>query len=137
MGLSSRLTSPSIEGGKSQGRGDSNITLRLDASATTRRIADDPPRMALLVAVGIVACEVGEGFSGVGGVEAAAAVSEGAAGLGFLGFEGADAGGDVSELGVDVVVAAYVRVETPVLGRILDFQCKGIEDLRVAVDGTE
>jgi hypothetical protein len=137
MGLSLWLTSPSIEGGKSQGRGDGNITLRLDASATTRRIADDPPRVALFVAVGIVACEVSEGLSGVGGAEAAAAVSEGAAGLGFLGFKGADAGGDVGELGVDVVVAAYVHVETPVLGCILDFQCEGIEDFGVAIDGTE
>jgi hypothetical protein len=79
----------------------------------------------------------GEGLSGVGGAEAAAAVGEGAAGLGFFGFEGADAGGDVGELGVDVVVATYVRVKPPVLGRILDFQCEGVEDFGVAVDGTE
>jgi hypothetical protein len=137
MGLSSRLTSPSIEGGKSQGRGDGNITLRLDVSATTRRVADDPPPVALFVAVGVVACEVREGFSGVGGTEAAAAVSEGAAGLGFFGLEGADTGSDVGELGVDVVVAAYVHVEPPVLGRILDFQCEGIKDVGVPVDGTE
>jgi hypothetical protein len=137
MGLSSQLTSPSIEGGKSQGRGDGNITLRLGASTTTHRVADDPLRVALVVTAGIVACEVGEGFSGVGSAEAAAAVSEGAMGLGFLGFKGADAGSDVGELGVDVVVAAYVHVETPVLGRILDFQCEGVEDFGVAVDGTE
>jgi hypothetical protein len=137
MGLSLRLMSPSIEEGKSQGRGDGNITLRLDASATTRRVADDFRPMTLVVAVGIVAGEVGEGLSGIGGAEAAAAVGEGAAGLGFLGFEGADAGGDVGEFGVDVVVATYVCVESPVLGHILDFQCEGVEDLGVAVDGTE
>ena len=93
--------------------------------------------MTLVVAVGIVAGEVGEGFSGVGGAEAAAAVGEGVAGLGLFSFEGADAGGDVGELDVGVVVAADVRVETPVLGRILDLQCEGIEDLGVSVDGTE
>jgi hypothetical protein len=86
-----------------------------------RRVADDPRPVTLVVAVGIVAGEVGEGLSGIGGAEAAAAVGEGAAGLGFFGFEGVDAGGDVGELGVDVVVAAYVRVKPPVLGRILDF----------------
>ena len=118
IGSSARLISPSIEGGKSQGRGDGNITLRLDASATTRRVADDPRPVTLVVAVGIVAGEVGEGLSGIGGAEAAAAVGEGAAGLGFFSFEGVDAGGDVGELGVDVVVAAYVRVKPPVLGRI-------------------
>jgi hypothetical protein len=93
--------------------------------------------MTLVVAVGVVAGEVGEGFSGVGGAEAAAAVGEGVAGLGLFSFEGADAGGDVGELDVGVVVAADVGVETPVLGRILDLQCEGIEDLGVPVDGTE
>jgi hypothetical protein len=91
----------------------------------------------LVVAVGIVAGEVGEGLSGIGSVEATAAVGEGAAGLGFFSFEGADAGGDVGEFGVDMVVAAYVRVKPPVLGRILDFQCEGVEDFGIAVDGTE
>jgi hypothetical protein len=129
--------SPSIEGGKSQGRGDGNITLRLDASVTTHRIADDPSPVALVVAVGIVAREVGESLSGVGSAEAAAAVGEGTAGFGFFGLEGADAGSDVSEFGVDMVVVAYVRVEAPVLGHILDFQCEGIEDLGVPVDGME
>jgi hypothetical protein len=76
--------------------------------------------MTLVVAVGVVAGEMGEGFSGVGGAEAAAAVGKGVAGLGFFSFEGADAGGDVGELDVGVVVAADVGVETPVLGRILD-----------------
>jgi hypothetical protein len=93
--------------------------------------------VTLFVAVGIVAGEVGEGLSGIGGTEAAAAVSEGAVGLSFLGFEGADAGGEMGELSVDVVILAYVRIEAPVLGRILDFQCEGVEDLGVAVDGTE
>ena len=128
---------PSIEGGKSQGRGDSNITLRLDASATTCRVADNPPCVTLVVAVGVVARKVGEGLPSVSCAEAAAAVGKGVASLGFLGFEGADAGGDAGEFGVGVVVAADVRVETPVLGRILDLQCEGIEDLRVPVDGTE
>jgi hypothetical protein len=132
-----RLMPPSIEGGKSQGRGDGNITLRLDASTTTHRVADDPPCVALVVAVGVIACEVGEGFSGVGCTEATAAVGEGVASLGFLSLEGTDAGGDASELGVGVVVATDVGVETPVLGRILDLQCEGIEDLGVSVDGTE
>jgi hypothetical protein len=137
MGLSSWLTSPSIEGGKSQGRGGGNITLRLDASATTHRVADDPRPMTLVVTVGIVTGEVGEGLSGIGAAEAAAAVGEGVAGLGLFSFEGADAGGDGGELDVSVVVAADVGVETPVLGRILDLQHEGIEDLGVFVDGTE
>jgi hypothetical protein len=129
--------SPSIEGGKSQGRGDGNITLRLDVSTTMHSIANDPLPVVLVVAVGVVACEVGEGFPGVGSAKAAAAVGEGVAGLGLFGFEGTDAGGDVGELGVDVVIAADVGVEAPVLGRILDLQCKGLEDLRVPVDGSE
>jgi hypothetical protein len=126
-----------IEGGKSQGRGDGNITLWLDASTTTRRIADDPLPVVLVVAVGVVACEVGEGLPGVGCAEAAAAVGEGVVGVGFFGLESADAGGDASELGVSVVVAADVGVETPVLGHILDLQCEGLEDLGVSVDGME
>ena len=93
--------------------------------------------MVLVVAVGVVACEVGEGLPGIGCTEAAAAVGEGVAGLGFFGFEGTDAGSDVGELGVGVVVAADVSVETPVLGRILDLQCEGLKDLGVSVDGTE
>jgi hypothetical protein len=68
---------------------------------------------------------------------AAVAVGEGVAGLGLFSFEGTDTGGDVGELDVGVVVAADVGVETPVLGRILDLQCEGIEDLGVPVDGTE
>jgi hypothetical protein len=100
-------------------------------------IADDPLPVMLAVVVGVVASEVGECLPGVGCAEAAAAVGEGVAGLGFFGLEGADASGDVSELGVDVVVAADVGVETPVLGHILDLQCEGLEDLRVSVDGTE
>jgi hypothetical protein len=134
---SARLISLSIEEGKSQGRGDGNITLRLDASATTRRIADDPRPVTLVVAVGVVAGEVGEGFPGVGGAEAAAAVGEDVAGLGLFSFEGAETGGDVGELDVGVVVTADVGVETPVLGRILDFQCEGVEYFGVSVDGTE
>jgi hypothetical protein len=102
-----------------------------------RRVADDPCPVMLVVAVGVVAGEVGKGLSGVAGAEAAAAVGEGVAGLGLFSFEGADAGGDVGELDVGVVVAADVGVETPVLGRILDLQCEGIEDLGVSVDGAE
>jgi hypothetical protein len=117
-----RLTSPSIEGGKSQGRGDSNITLRLDASVTMHGVADDPLPVMLVVAVGVVAGEVGEGLPSVGCAEVVAAVGEGAAGLGLFSLEGADAGGDVGELGVDVVVVADVGVEAPVLGHILDLQ---------------
>ena len=93
--------------------------------------------MMLVMAGGVVAHEVCKGFPGVSSAEAAAAIGEGAAGLGFLGFKGADASGDMSEFGVDVVVPADVSVEAPVLGRILDFQCEGIEDLGVPVDGTE
>ena len=93
--------------------------------------------MVLVVAIGVVAGEVGEGLPRVGGAEAAAAVGEGVAGLGFFGLEGADVSGDAGELGVDVVVAADVGVEPPVLGRILDLQCEGLEDLGVSVDGTE
>jgi hypothetical protein len=129
--------SPSIEGGKSQGRGDGNITLRLYASATTRGIADDPLPVMLVVVIGVVACEVSKGLPSVGCMKAAAAVGEGVAGLGLFSFEGTDAGDDVSELGVDVVVAADVGVETPVLGHILDLQCKGLEDLGIPIDGTE
>jgi hypothetical protein len=102
-----------------------------------RRVADDPRPVTLVVVVGIVAGEVGKGLSGIGGAEAGAAVGKGVAGLGFFSFEGTDAGGDVGELDVGVVVAADVGVETPVLGRILDLQCEGIEDLGVSVDGTE
>jgi hypothetical protein len=97
MGLSSRLTSPSIEGGKSQGRGDSNITLWLDASATTHGVADDPLPVVLVVATGVVACEVRKGLPGVGCAEAAMAVGEGVAGLGLFGLEGTDASSDVGE----------------------------------------
>jgi hypothetical protein len=129
--------SPSIEGGKFQGRGDGNITLRLDASATMHGIADDPLPMVLVVATGVIACKVGKGLPGVGCTKAAAAVGKGVAGLSLFSFEGADAGGDVSEFGVDMVVAADVGVETPVLGCILDLQCKGLEDLGVPVDGME
>jgi hypothetical protein len=117
-----RLISPSIEGGKSQGRGDSNITLRLDVSTTTHSVADDPLPVVLVVAVGVIAGEVGEGLPSVGRMEVVAAVGEGAAGLGFFSLEGVDAGGNVGELGVDMMVAADVSVETPVLGRILDLQ---------------
>jgi hypothetical protein len=127
----------SIEGGKSQGRGDSNITLRLDASATTRGVADDPLPVVLVVAAGVVAREVSEGFPGVGSTEAAAAVGKGVAGLGLFSLEGANAGGDVGELGVDMVVATDVGVETPVLGCILNLQCEGLEDFGVPIDGSE
>jgi hypothetical protein len=78
--------------------------------------------VVLVVATGVVACEVCEGLPGVGCAEAATAVGEGVAGLGLFSLEGADAGGDVGEFGVDVVVAADVSVETPVLGHILDLQ---------------
>jgi hypothetical protein len=89
-------------------------------SVTTRGIADDPLPVVLVVAVGVVACEVGEGFPGIGGAESAAAVGKGVAGLGLLGLEGMDVGGDMGEFGVDMMVAADVGVEAPVLGRILD-----------------
>jgi hypothetical protein len=91
----------------------------------------------LVVAAGVVAHEVSESFPGVGCAEAVAAVGKGVAGLGLFSFEGADVSGDVSELGVDMVVAADVSVEAPVLGCILDLQCEGLEDLGVSVDGTE
>jgi len=115
MRSSSRLTSLSIKGGKSQGRGDSNITLRLDASVTMCGIADDPLPVVLVVAAGVVACEVSKGFPDVGCAEATAAVGKGVVGLGLFSFEGTDAGGDVSELGVDVVVVADVGIDAPVL----------------------
>jgi hypothetical protein len=91
----------------------------------------------LVVTVGVVGGEVGEGLSGVGGTEAAAAVGEDVAGFDLFSFEGAEAGGDVGELDVGVMVAADICVETPVLGCILDFQCEGVEDLGVSVDGME
>jgi hypothetical protein len=100
-------------------------------------VTDDPLPVVLIVAVGVVAGEVSKGLPGVGSAEAAEAVGKGVAGLGFLSLEGADAGGDVSELGVDMVVAADVSVETPILGRILDLQCEGLKDLGVPVDGSE
>jgi hypothetical protein len=100
-------------------------------------VADDPLPVVLVVAVGVVACEISEGLPGIGSAEVAAAVGKGVAGLGFLGLEGTDAGGNVSELGVDVVVATDVGVEAPVLGCILDLQCEGLEDLRVPVNGLE
>ncbi|KAF8460701.1 hypothetical protein DFH94DRAFT_858349 [Russula ochroleuca] len=92
------------------------------ASVTTHGIADDPLPVMLVMVVGVIAGEVGEGLPSVGCMEAAAAVGEGAAGLGLFSLEGADAGGNVGELGVDVVVAADIGVETPILGRILDLQ---------------
>jgi hypothetical protein len=53
--------------------------------------------MVLVVAVGVVACEVGEGLPSVGCAEAEAAVGEGATGLSLFSLEGTDAGGNVSE----------------------------------------
>ena len=91
-------------------------------STTTHGVADDPLPVVLVVVVGIVACEVGKGLPSIGCVEAAVAVGKGVAGLGLFGLEGVDTAGDVSELGVDVVVAADVGVETLVLGCILDLQ---------------
>jgi hypothetical protein len=132
-----QLISLSIEVGKSQGRRDGNITLRLDASATTHHVVEDLLPVVLVVVAGVIACKVSEGLPGVGCAKTAAAVGKGVAGLGLFSFKGADAGGDVGELGVDVVVAADVSVETPVLGHILDLQCKGLEDLGVPVNGTE
>jgi hypothetical protein len=100
-------------------------------------VADDPLPVVLVVTVGVVSCKVSEGLPSVGCAEAAAAVGKGAVGLGFFSLEGVDAGGNVGELGVDMVVAADVSVEAPVLGHILDLQCKGLEDLGVSVDGME
>jgi hypothetical protein len=65
----------------------------------------------LVVTTGVVARKVGKGLPGIGCTETAAAVGKGVAGLGLFSLEGADAGGDMSELGVDVVVAADVGIE--------------------------
>jgi hypothetical protein len=72
---------------------------------------DDSLPVVLVVAVGVVACKVGEGLPGIGCTEMAAAVGKGVVGLGLFSLEGTDAGGDMSELGIDVVVAADVGVE--------------------------
>jgi hypothetical protein len=87
---------------------------------TTHSIADDPLPVVLVVAIGVIAHEVGKCLPSVGCAEATAAVGEGVAGLRLFSLKGADAGGDVGELGVDVIVVADVGIEAPVLGRILD-----------------